>query len=132
MKTSKVVDFVMDKCFGMFKNTTNFESAKAHYIMRYLFDIIVEVTHSPWDSDLHGKVMKSFIEMHNIPIWRENNKWSVPNTSDRKNQYMGLINPGCICYMNSLLQQLFMIEDFRDEIVRLNIHPASRDPSKEK
>lgn len=131
MKTAKIVDFVMDKCFGMFKNTTDFGAGKKHYIMRYLFDIIVEVLHSPWNSNLHGKVMKIFIYVHNIPFWRENNKWSVPNTSNSKHHYMGLINPGCICYMNSLLQQLFMIEDFRNEITKLNTYPTS-DPSKEK
>ena len=131
MKTTKIIDFVIEKCFGMFKDAKDFESNKKHHIMRYIFDIIVEVVYSPWDTNIHGKVMKYFIEMHNVPFWRENNKWSVPNTSDSKHHYMGLINPGCICYMNSLLQQLFMIEDFRNEVTKLNTHPAN-DISKEK
>lgn len=93
----------------MFKDNKDFNTGKKHYIMRYLFDIITEVVFRPRDNNIQGKIMKYFIEMHNVPFWRENNKWSIANTSDSKHRFMGLINPGCICYMNSLLQQLFMI-----------------------
>jgi ubiquitin C-terminal hydrolase len=34
--------------------------------------------------------------------------------------YVGLLNPGCICYMISVLQQLFMNQHFRDGILRFN------------
>ena len=31
--------------------------------------------------------------------------------------YVGIKNLGCICYMNSLFQQLFMIKSFRNDLL---------------
>jgi len=36
-----------------------------------------------------------------------------------KTGYVGIQNPGCICYMNSCIQQLFMISEFREAILRI-------------
>lgn len=38
-----------------------------------------------------------------------------------KTGYCGLQNPGCICYMNSTIQQLFMIPEFRWKILDVDI-----------
>jgi ubiquitin C-terminal hydrolase len=38
-----------------------------------------------------------------------------------KTGYCGLQNPGCICYMNSTIQQLFMIPEFRGKILDVDI-----------
>ncbi len=55
-------------------------------------------------------------------FWRtsSNNDWHiVPLTSERsKTGYVGLKNLGCTCYMNSLLQQFFMLSEFRDTILQ--------------
>lgn len=58
---------------------------------------------------------------HGIELWRTppSLHWSVNNKREPKQAYRGLFNPGCICYMNSLLQQLFMIDDFRLSILDL-------------
>ena len=38
----------------------------------------------------------------------------IPQTkSERYQKYVGLRNLGCICYMNSMMQQFFMIPAFR-------------------
>lgn len=34
-----------------------------------------------------------------------------------KDNYTGLINPCCLCYMNSLVQQFFMIPQFRESVL---------------
>lgn len=34
--------------------------------------------------------------------------------------YSGLVNPGCICYMNALVQQLFMLPSFHQGLLSLN------------
>ncbi len=31
---------------------------------------------------------------------------------------MGIVNLGCICYMNSMLQQFFMVPAFRYQLLR--------------
>jgi ubiquitin C-terminal hydrolase len=39
--------------------------------------------------------------------------YTPPNSSERVQKYVGIRNLGCICYMNSMLQQFFMIPSFR-------------------
>lgn len=38
-------------------------------------------------------------------------------TLRKKNTFTGLVNPCCICYMNSLMQQFYMISQFRKGII---------------
>ena len=47
---------------------------------------------------------------------------NVPKKSKSKKEpkrcgYVGLKNIGCICYMNSILQQMFMVTPFRNAII---------------
>ncbi|KAG3097443.1 hypothetical protein PI125_g15684 [Phytophthora idaei] len=39
---------------------------------------------------------------------------------DASAQHVGLVNPGCICYMNSLVQQLFMMPKFCEGLLALD------------
>ena len=53
--------------------------------------------------------------------WRTNSSsdWNISSMYLEKSNtgYVGLKNLGCTCYMNSLLQQFFMIPEFRDAIL---------------
>jgi ubiquitin carboxyl-terminal hydrolase 9/24 len=42
--------------------------------------------------------------------------------------YVGLKNLGCICYMNSLFQQLFMINSLRNDVLSVKDANAQVDP----
>ena len=35
--------------------------------------------------------------------------------------YVGLKNFGCTCYMNALIQQMFMMQDFRKGILKAEV-----------
>jgi ubiquitin carboxyl-terminal hydrolase 34 len=39
--------------------------------------------------------------------------YTPPSATERGQEFVGLRNPGCICYMNSMLQQFFMIPALR-------------------
>ena len=43
--------------------------------------------------------------------------------------YVGLKNFGCTCYMNALLQQLFMMQDFRKGILLADVNSLDQDSS---
>lgn len=48
--------------------------------------------------------------------------WSyTPQTSSQREQvYVGLRNLGCICYMNSMMQQFFMVPALRYNLLCIN------------
>jgi len=50
------------------------------------------------------------------------NKWNYqpPGQSAAMQKYVGLRNLGCICYMNSMMQQFFMTPAFRYNILCVN------------
>lgn len=64
---------------------------------------------------------------HNISDWSITNQQQYETRS--KSTYSGLRNLGCTCYMNSLLQQFYMLGPFREAILGLedekdNVEPA--------
>lgn len=51
--------------------------------------------------------------------WRSNKreKWNIVSSQlSHRTSYVGLVNLGCTCYMNSLMQQLYMCPQFRNFI----------------
>lgn len=67
-------------------------------------------------------VMDYLRPLHQAASWRtkRENDWSITPQAIEKSTtgYVGLKNLGCICYMNSMLQQLFMIPPFRAALLR--------------
>lgn len=66
---------------------------------------------------LKPKEMIEFLQTHIEPIVNEverPKKWKhLPSSQNRENGYCGIVNLGCICYMISILQQFFMVPQFR-------------------
>lgn len=55
--------------------------------------------------------------------WRTNkrDKWYLhPSKLSQRKTHVGLVNLGCTCYMNSMMQQLFMSPHFRSFICNVN------------
>ena len=57
--------------------------------------------------------------------------WAImPQDKEKSSSgYVGIYNPGCICYMISLFQQIFMIPSFRNDI--MSIHANTQEEAKE-
>lgn len=66
-------------------------------------------------------VLKYLREFSTQASWRTNKQsdWIISHSDDEKSTtgYVGIKNLGCICYMISLFQQLFMVSSFRDDIL---------------
>ena len=63
-------------------------------------------------------ILSSFNSLKNSRINSSNNKnKSKSKKEPKKCGYVGLKNLGCICYMNSILQQMYMVPPFRYAII---------------
>ena len=69
------------------------------------------------------------------PSWRTNREgdWGIRLYEDEKSTTgrVGLKNLGCICYMNSLNQQLFMIPGFRNDILSVKDPNHDKNPDED-
>ncbi|KAJ5078220.1 ubiquitin carboxyl-terminal hydrolase faf-y-related [Anaeramoeba ignava] len=65
-----------------------------------------------------------------INIENELKKLKSKNKIKSKRQYSGLTNIGATCYMNSTLQQLFMIPEFRNKIISIDIFEMKKEKEK--
>lgn len=66
--------------------------------------------------------------------WRSNKKpdWFLsPAKVERRKTFVGLVNLGCTCYMNSLMQQLYMIPHFRKLIMMTKDRHAGTVPEED-
>lgn len=78
---------------------------------------------SPSATNTHLEIANKFKQLLLGAFWRTNSimDWNISPFNMEKSftGYVGLKNLGCTCYMNSLIQQLFMIPYFREEILNI-------------
>ena len=75
----------------------------------------------------HNLLSKKTEKTNNIPIIEENEN----NNNQEKIKYIGLKNQGATCYLNSLIQTLFMTPEFRYEILKWNYSPSINGQAKD-
>jgi ubiquitin carboxyl-terminal hydrolase 9/24 len=88
------------------------------------------------DSLENLQMVLSYIrEFSHEASWRTNklNDWQITYLDDEKSStgYAGLKNLGCICYMISLFQQLFMVPSFRDDLLAVDDPNHENQPADE-
>lgn len=71
-------------------------------------------------------LMNAFLEKSMVPLMsmiKRHDGWNYtpPGSSgESKQKYVGLRNLGCICYMNAMMQQFFMIPAFRYNLLSVD------------
>ena len=75
---------------------------------------------------LSPKEMADFLENYIQPMIKDverPKKFRHKPQSKGRAQHLGIVNLGCICYMISMLQQMFMVPQFRYQLLKA-IHPS--------
>ena len=78
------------------------------------------------DKDFSLKLIQEIVTVltkyHTLGFWKTHLKedWLISLYDDIKNEFVGLKNLGAICYINSIIQQLFMIGEMRNTIMSIN------------
>lgn len=71
---------------------------------------------------LEPKEMAEYLESYLVPLLKDvarPKKWKhQPSAKGRVHGHCGLINLGCICYMISMVQQFFLVPQFRYQLLK--------------
>ena len=74
------------------------------------------------NNNLQMKIWEELDKHHKIGFWKTNKNlaWKLEAKGIYQNKYIGVKNMTCTCYMNSIVQQLFMIPMLRETILSIN------------
>ena len=97
------------------KNKKINEESTSQEVFDIYNEFIIKCLTGSADPEIISKLLKFIISKKNKSFYQHNNlkKQKCP----RKCDHVGLKNIGCICYMNSILQQMYMVPSFRYAIM---------------
>jgi len=69
----------------------------------------------------YKEVINKLKNVYQNQSWRTEKlaDWNIESNLTREHKYVGLINMGATCYVNAIIQQLFMITSFRNSILQI-------------
>jgi len=110
--------FGADTIENIAKNALDYYAIVNDNIREKSYNLLLEVVKQLKKETVLFKFICEFYK--NVP-WRSYKSfdWNISSSQFAKNEtgYVGLINMGSTCYLNSLIQQLFFIENLRDSII---------------
>ena len=73
------------------------------------------------DNNLYMEIIRKLHKYHKIGFWKNNSikNWELDTSETNTQKYIGLKNLSSTCYMNSILQQIFMIPMLRETILSI-------------
>ena len=81
--------------------------------------IIIKNIH---DNELYNKIIDVLNKYHEKSFWKTFNhkNWELDSKEMIKGKFIGLQNMSATCYLNSIMQQLYMIPMLRESILKIN------------
>ena len=89
-----------------------------------MFNLIIYILRNlpQKNADLQNKIWEELDNHHKVGFWKtkKNEDWKLEPKEIYQKKYIGLKNMTFTCYMNSILQQLFMIPMLRETILSIS------------
>ena len=91
------------------------------FILKYLHNNKTIIENRKYlDDSLYMKIWKILNKFHKLEFWKKSQDFEMNFNDKDKKEFIGLRNMSSTCYMNSILQQIFMIPMLRETILNIN------------
>ena len=87
-----------------------------------VYKLMTTILKNIHDDELYNKIVDVLNQYHEKGFWKTYNhkNWDLDSREMTKGKYVGLQNMSSTCYLNSIIQQLFMIPMLRETILKIN------------
>ena len=87
-----------------------------------VYNLLIIILKNIQDNELYNKIIDTLNKLHQKGFWKTYNhkNWELDSKEMQKGKYIGLQNMSSTCYLNSIIQQLFMIPMLRESILKIN------------
>ena len=87
-----------------------------------IYQLIVIILKNSNDDELYNKILDVLNQYHEKGFWKtyNNKNWDLDSKEMQKGKYVGLQNMSSTCYLNSIIQQLYMIPMLRETILKID------------
>ena len=95
---------------------------KTNQSQNAVYVLLIIILRNLEGNDLYVKILEFLGKYHKSGFWKTYNvkNWDLESKEMQKGKYVGLKNMNSTCYLNSIIQQLYMIEIFRETILKIN------------
>ena len=121
-----IIDLFLNKCILSKCNINSLDSkfplCSQNSSQDSVFHLIIFILgHIPEENNLYMEIIRKLYKYHNIGFWKNNSlkNWELDTSETNTQKYIGLKNLSSTCYMNSILQQIFMIPMLRETILSI-------------
>ena len=126
-----LVKGILNKCSQspLYSEDTPYSNFNSHKIIFQILIFILKYLHNNktiienrkyLDDSLYMKIWKVLNKFHKLEFWKKSQDFEMNFNDKDKKEFIGLRNMSSTCYMNSILQQIFMIPMLRETILNIN------------
>ena len=125
-----LISFEKDK-YNMLDKLDNLDENYFNIAIMYeIMTLIIEINPEKYIKlFFENEEIKNLREKHLTKLEEGKNNYSP--TLESRNIYVGLYNPSALCYINSVIQQFFMLPLFQNEILSLPLENGNLNPDNE-
>ena len=100
----------------------NFPFCRTDQSQNALYNLLLIIIKNAPNNSLYLSIFERLNEFHRYGFWKTKNvkNWELENRDLQKGKYVGLKNMTATCYLNSIIQLLFMIPMFRETILKIS------------